>query len=432
MRGKQSVTSGVGRLDQLLGGLFIGDNVVWHDDAGSLAWIFCLKFLESSEKERKPIIYVSFDRSPKTVIEKLGALADHPDLTLIDCFTNGKGASSPIFLKFYDEEAPRFACGLIRVDDPRNPDQVNEAIYDLQAGLTGDVRLVFDSLTGMEELWGGEERLIRYYAHACPRLYELETVAYWIMEKNAHTPRLKAQITQIAQVVIELSIKRGTTSLMILKAEKREMEKLRRPFPYWHKGAEVNFDEERRMPGGLELGRRIKELRSRKGLSQTELARLVGVTPSTISQVENNLIYPSLPALFKMAEVLLVDVASFFPDTAGLKHRPVFTASDAVEVRLHALPEDVAFARSLTPIDLEGKVESFMIELAPNRTVPGHFFIHKGEEFGYVMAGRAEMKLESGTYILGPGDVVYLRTEAPLQWKNAESQTARLLWLKIR
>jgi hypothetical protein len=34
---KQRIPSGVSRLDLLLGGLFIGDNVVWHDDAGSLA-----------------------------------------------------------------------------------------------------------------------------------------------------------------------------------------------------------------------------------------------------------------------------------------------------------------------------------------------------------------------------------------------------------
>ena len=34
---RQRVASGVSPLDRLLGGLYIGDNVVWHDDAGSLA-----------------------------------------------------------------------------------------------------------------------------------------------------------------------------------------------------------------------------------------------------------------------------------------------------------------------------------------------------------------------------------------------------------
>ncbi|MBW2721542.1 MAG: hypothetical protein JRC67_04865, partial [Deltaproteobacteria bacterium] len=39
---RKRVASGVSPLDRLLGGLYIGDNVVWHDDAGSLASVFCL------------------------------------------------------------------------------------------------------------------------------------------------------------------------------------------------------------------------------------------------------------------------------------------------------------------------------------------------------------------------------------------------------
>ena len=67
---KQRVPSGVSRLDLLLGGLFIGDNVVWHDDAGSLAPLFCLNFLQATQLQDKPIIYVSFDRSPKNLLDK--------------------------------------------------------------------------------------------------------------------------------------------------------------------------------------------------------------------------------------------------------------------------------------------------------------------------------------------------------------------------
>ncbi len=39
---KIRVSSGVSQLDRQLGGLFIGDNVVWYDNAGSLASIFSL------------------------------------------------------------------------------------------------------------------------------------------------------------------------------------------------------------------------------------------------------------------------------------------------------------------------------------------------------------------------------------------------------
>ena len=85
------VSSGVSQLDHLLGGIFIGDNVVWHDDAGSLAHPFCLNFIQASQAQNKPIIYVCFDRSPKSLLEALGTLANNPLLTVLDCFTQGKG-----------------------------------------------------------------------------------------------------------------------------------------------------------------------------------------------------------------------------------------------------------------------------------------------------------------------------------------------------
>ena len=72
---KMPVSSGVERLDDLLGNILIGDNVLWYDDAGSLATIFCLNFMKVSQRENKPLVYVSFDRSPKNLLDKLGSLA---------------------------------------------------------------------------------------------------------------------------------------------------------------------------------------------------------------------------------------------------------------------------------------------------------------------------------------------------------------------
>ena len=314
MTEKMKVASGVDHLDYVLEGLFIGDNVVWYDDAGSLASVFCLNFIQASQAQKKPLIYVTFDRSPKNLLEKLGPLAQNPSLFILDCFTFGKGAGSPVFLKFYEQAESQDPFKLVQVGNPRDMGQVTKALYALHGTQKGDVRFVFESLTGMQELWGGEDQVLNFYSHSCPRLYELNTIAYWIMEKKAHSPRFRAQISQIAQVAIDLSIKRGTTFLTVLKAEKRKLDNLHQPHKYWVKELNIAFDEERRPSGLMDLGQRIKALRLKRGLSQTELAQSVGVTPSTISQVESNLIYPSLPALFKMAEILAVEGSSFFFD----------------------------------------------------------------------------------------------------------------------
>lgn len=429
---KLRVASGVSQLDRFLDGLYIGDNVIWHDDAGSLASVFCLNFIQASQAQEKPLIYVSFDRSPKNLFDKLGPLAQNKQLIILDCFTYGKGAGSDVFLKFYEKKESARPCRVIRVDEPRQIDQVETALYGIHGTLEGDVRFVFESLTGMQELWGGEQHLMNFYSHACPRLYELNTIAYWIIEKEAHSTRLRAQINQIAQVAIDLSVKRGKTSLTILKAEKRDLDTLNKPYHYWSKGLKITFDAENRKTGQFDLGMRLKDFRTKRGLSQTELAKLVGVTPSTISQVESSLIYPSLPALLKMAEILAVDISSFFQESVDIARRVIFPFAEAVEVKFSDLPEDSIQASLLTPVDYEPKAEPYLIEIPPNKTLPAHFFIHKGEEIGYMLSGKLQIKFQKAVYTARARDIIYLTSEMPSQWENTGPGTARLLWMKIK
>ena len=432
-RGDQTrIASGVRELDELLDGLFIGDNVVWYDDAGSLASVFCLNFIRASEEQNKRIIYVTFDRSPKNLVDKLGSLSESPRLTILDCFTYGKGAGSPVFLNFYKEKKKKIGSRVVCVEDPRQPDRVMDILYGTHATLRGDVRFVFESLTGMQELWGGEEQLLAFYSHSCPRLYELNTIAYWVLEKKAHSQRLRAQISQIAQVVIDLSVRRGTNSLTLLKAEKRDLGTLNKPYPYWTRDLGVVFESQKRGMGPLKLGRRLRDLRTKRGLSQKELADLIGVTSSTISQVESNLIYPSLPALVKMAEILSVEVSSFFHERSEGLDRFVFSIADAVEVKVPASSEGVVVARRLTPLDLDTKAEPYLIEIPPETIVPAHFFIHKGEELGYLVSGKLEFKMKKSVSTAASGDIISLTQEAPSQWRNPGPDEARLLWIKIK
>ncbi len=158
----------------------------------------------------------------------------------------------------------------------------------------------------------------------------------------------------------------------------------------------------------------------------------MGVTPSTISQVESNLIYPSLPALLKMAEVLCVDVSSFFQETPLAKRRLVFSSSDATEVRLSELPDGTVYARMLTPVDVDVKAEPLLLEIPPDRTISSHFFMHKGEEMGYMLSGELQVKVGNDLHALRQGDVIYLTNEIPVQWKNTGSSTAVMLWIKIK
>jgi transcriptional regulator with XRE-family HTH domain/KaiC/GvpD/RAD55 family RecA-like ATPase/quercetin dioxygenase-like cupin family protein len=430
-KNKIRVSSGVKQLDKLIGGLFIGDNVVWYDDAGSLASVFSINFIKESLARDKSLIYVSFDRSPKTILEDLGPLAESQNLTILDCFTHGKGDGSDLFSKFYEKHGAQWPYQIIKMNEPSKPEKVAESIYSLHNTLKGDVRLVFESLTGMQELWDGEESILKFYSRSCPRLYELETIAYWIMEKGAHSDRLKANINQIAQVAIDLSIKRGKSSLTILKADKRNPDTLNVPVNYWNDGMDISFQSEKSQFSQTDLGLRIKELRTRQDLSQKELAVMVGVTPSTISQIESSTIYPSVPALIKIAQILNVEIGSFFRDRNDSAGSIVFTGSGS-KVNFPDLPKGALTGHRLCPVDFEAKAEPYQIEIPPNKTVPHHFFIHKGEEVGYLLTGKLEMTVRNSTFTAQTGDVIYLTTDIPSQWKNPGPETCLLFWLKIK
>jgi transcriptional regulator with XRE-family HTH domain len=432
MAEKIRVSSGVTELDRLLGGLYIGDNVVWHDDSGSLALPFCLNFVQTCLYQKKPIIYVSFDRSPKNLIDKLGALAESPNLTILDGFTCGKGECTPVFMKFYEESDLERLDQVQMIEKPRDMDHFKKALYGLLETMEGDVRLVFESMTGMQKIWGGEDAIVEFYAHSCPRLYELDTIAFWIMEKLAHTQEARAQINQIAQVAIDLSIKRGTSSISILKAEGRGTEDTHKPHRYWVKDLTITFESEKRGTEQPNLGARIKDIRTKRGWSQKELAKMVGVSPSTISQVEANIIYPSLPALFKMAEVLSVSIGSIFEQAVDFRKRFVFPSAEAIDVNFPNMPKSSMEGRLLSPPDFDSTIEPYLIEIMPKQELLSHFFIHKGDEMGYLLSGKLRVTLGNATYTIRAGDTICLTSEIPTHWKNPGKNVARLLWVKSK
>ena len=64
------------------------------------------------------------------------------------------------------------------------------------------------------------------------------------------------------------------------------------------------------------LGDKIKALREKMEISQAELARTANISPSLVSQIENNITMPSLETLDRLAECLDVETSYFLVDTS--------------------------------------------------------------------------------------------------------------------
>ena len=214
-------TSGVPEIDRLVGGVLPGDNIVWEVDSGAPVHTFVSSFISACEDGRSPVVYVSFNRSPQTVAGEYLSLMSEGLFTLVDCFSSGKGNGDTMFLEFLERPGEKAARGMVHLEDPGDPSKLQEALTQLGSKGPKTARYIFDSLTGMLDLWGDEDRVIRFFGHFCPRLYDLSTIAYWLLEKEAHSDQFVAKVRHVTQVVLEVALSQGVFALTVRKAANR-------------------------------------------------------------------------------------------------------------------------------------------------------------------------------------------------------------------
>jgi len=414
------ISSGVAGLDTLIDGYSIGDNVVWEIEAGTAYSAFIRSFIARSFKDNQKVIYVNFNRSPQTVLNDFSGLLSAEYFTLIDCFTSGKGKNDNTFLKFYEKPDP----GVVRIEDPRDIDRFTATLNAIEDKLPPGARYVFDSLTGMQDLWGDENDTHRFFTYMCPRLFDLGTVAYWILEKEAHSPRFKANLRHITQVVFDLSKRKNSLFLKALKLEGRQDREGFKSHQFDVRGDTVTISTLKKEPAS-DIGVKLKEERIRIGMSQKELADKVDLTPSFLSQLENGQTSPSLGTFLQLCRALRVNPGQFLESGGEPSATPWFLAKEMIFSRQPAR-EDHA---SVYEIVSDGRFSARFVVLPPGAAMNRHFFYHKDEELIIVMSGVLSVTINGRDARVGPGDVIRLREAFPTHWKNEGGDTAELLAL---
>ncbi|MEW6570457.1 MAG: ATPase domain-containing protein [Nitrospirota bacterium] len=211
------ISSGIKDLDNLIDSLYIGDNVVWEVEAGTSYGAFVRNFVvEQSSSKEQHVIYVSFNHSPYSIFQQLGELQAKENFILFDCFTSGKGKNDRAFMKFYENSTN---SAVIRVEKPADIEHFTRVLNSIEDTFSLGKRYIFDSLTGMQDLWGSEDSTYKFFTYMCPRLYDLGTVAYWILEKEAHSQAFKANLRHITQVVLDLYKRKDKLYMKALKLD---------------------------------------------------------------------------------------------------------------------------------------------------------------------------------------------------------------------
>jgi len=412
------ISSGIPSLDRLVDSLYIGDNVVWEVEAGTQHNVFIRKFIDRSFEETRKVIYVSFNSSPQTVLGKISSSFDPGHFVLVDCFTSGKGKNDPTFLKFYETPTQ---VHTIRVEKPRDIEAVTQSLNAIEEGLQTGVCYVFDSVTGMQDLWGNEEDTYHFFTYMCPRLYDLGTVAYWILEKDAHSQKFKANLRHITQVVFEVYRRRERLYIKALKLEGRPDREAFKPHLFEiHDGAVAISLPKKEVAS--DIGSRLRETRMKLGISQKELADKIDLTPSFLSQLENGQISPSLGSFLQICGALGVSPGQFFE---GRQDAPLpwLIRRETVLSRPAALEQGV----TLHEIVSDERSAVHLVAIPAGAVLDRHFFYRKSREFIYVLKGQLSATIDGKRERLHQGDCLLLKESFPSEWRNEGGENAEVL-----
>ena len=88
----------------------------------------------------------------------------------------------------------------------------------------------------------------------------------------------------------------------------------------------------------LKLGKKIRELRVKKKLTQTTFGEIIGIPQTTISTWETGASIPDVFEIFRIAELFEVDVQEFKPALTLKRSKPAETESTVeMETRIQSL-----------------------------------------------------------------------------------------------
>ena len=173
----------------------------------------------------------------------------------------------------------------------------------------------------------------------------------------------------------------------------------------------------------MDIGRKLKDLRVRKGLTQEELADRAELTKGFISQLERNLTSPSIATLMDILQCLGTNIGDFFNEET--EEQVVFSKGDYFEKLDGELKNKIQW---IIPNAQKNVMEPILLTLEPGGSVyPDN--PHEGEEFGYVISGRIRLHLGDKSYVVKSGESFYFRANRNHFIENTGSRPAKFVWV---
>jgi transcriptional regulator with XRE-family HTH domain len=170
----------------------------------------------------------------------------------------------------------------------------------------------------------------------------------------------------------------------------------------------------------MQLGRKIRDLRLRRGLTVQQLAEATGLSKGFVSQVENGRTSPSLSTLQDLARSLETSVAYLVVEEDQAPYVVRRSLRPSMSVNGSGSRVEVMSAQPRRNLEL------LHAELPPGVSMGDKRQFHDGEEVVLCVEGRIRLLCGEHAVLLDPGDSCHFDGRVPHSIENAGESTARL------
>jgi len=173
----------------------------------------------------------------------------------------------------------------------------------------------------------------------------------------------------------------------------------------------------------VKIGERLKRLRMVNSLTQEELASRADLTKGYISQLENDTTCPSIATLKDILDVFGVSMQEFFAESA--------TDADVVfgaEARVQSTEDGGIKVELLVPGAQSRDMDPALVTLQPGAEMELQDY-HEGEEFGYLLQGKIQLRLDDQLYKVNKDECFYFASDKKHTVKNIGKTEAKILWV---
>lgn len=175
----------------------------------------------------------------------------------------------------------------------------------------------------------------------------------------------------------------------------------------------------------LNIGKRLKQIRTERGLSQRELATRAGLTNGTISLIEKDKTSPSVASLKSLLDAIPISMAEFFGALEEIKTPKVFYRADEFT---QVAPEGTG----LVSLRQLGTSRDRSLQVLHESYPPGadtglELLAHEGEEAGVITRGQIELTVGDAVAVLNTGDGYLFDSRQPHRFRNTSTEICEIV-----